>query len=160
MPGSWSIFFRCWPFIAFSGLSCSQPIHLAESTPWPSMELVCTTAALTTYFSSQQQNGKNNLCMCVCAHINSNLPRVLSEIKEKIVVSCVLYSFWRAFYSKQRRRPGMGQEFSSQCYKREELSTQLMMRSRLHAVKSLSFLTAPNGFQSPERCLISVLSII
>lgn len=57
------------------------------------MELVCTTAVLNIYFSSQQQSGKNNLCMCVCAHINSNLPGVLSEIKEKKVISCELYSF-------------------------------------------------------------------
>lgn len=47
------------------------------------MELVCTTAVLTIYFSSQQQNGKNNRCVCVWAHINTNVPGVLREIKEK-----------------------------------------------------------------------------
>lgn len=139
MPCSWSIFFRCWPFNAFSSLSCNQSTHFAEATPWPSMELVCTTAVLTIYFSSQQQNGKNNCCVCVCAHKNSNLPGVLSEIKEKKkVVSCVLYSSWQAFYSEQCRRPGMGQELSPQYNKREAPPTQLVMRSPLQAVKDLS----------------------
>lgn len=56
----------------------------------------------------------------------------------------------------------MGQELSSQYYKREEPPTQLMMRSSLQAVKDLSFgtfsyaLTALNGSQTPERHLTSV----